>query len=200
MAGVGLVYTPELVIRCLEEAGETEMALRGRIGPAAIRSCMPDTLRDADDHSNPRRSAELAHERRRWHAPTPAQIAHMDEVLFRWMPLLGGDSWHHWQRRRLVGLRSLIWPDSDREDAHVWSWRRLGDAREPKAPMPGMDHKTIQARHARAVDLLAANLRAVGAVPIHNQASRNSSGHLRLLTPQVKIFPAPPTPSLRWAM
>jgi hypothetical protein len=161
LSGNAPVYTPELVTRLLEEAGETELALRGRIGPVAIRSCMPDTLRDADDHFNPRRSAEMAHERRRWDPPTPAQIAHLDEVLFRWMPLLGGDSWHHWQRRRLVGLRSLIWPDSDRDDAHVWSWRRLCDEREPKAPMPGIDPGTVKARHGRAVDLLAGKLRAL---------------------------------------
>jgi len=36
-----------------------------------------------------------------------------------------------------------------------------GDAREPKAPMPGVDHSTIKARHARAVDLLAAKLRVL---------------------------------------
>ncbi len=159
MQGTALVYTPELVTRLLEDAGEAEMALRGRIGPAAIRSCMPDTLRDADDHFNPRRSAELAAEFRRWEPPTPAQIAHLDEVKFRWMPLLAGDMHHHWQRRRLVGLRALIWPESDRDDAHVWSWRRLGDEREPKAPMPGLSHETVKARHQRAVDLLVARLR-----------------------------------------
>ncbi len=163
MPGTSVVYTPELVTRLLEEAGEAEMQLRGRIGPAAIRSCMPDTLRDADDYFSPRRSAELASEARRWPPPTPAQIAHLDQVKFHWMPLLGGEMWHHHQRRRLVGLRSLIWPQSDRDDPHVWSWRRLSDEQEPKAPMPGVDHHTVKARHERAIDLLASRLRAMPA-------------------------------------
>jgi hypothetical protein len=147
-----LNFTPELVTRCLDEAGETLVALRvGRLGPTGYRCSMPETLRDADDVLDSRRSAELAYERRRWDAPTPAQIAHMDEVLFRWMPLLGGELRWHWDRRRLIGLRALCWPQSDHEDPHVWSWRRL-------AELFRVHHETVKTRHERAIDVLCRRL------------------------------------------
>lgn len=128
------------------------MALRvGGAWPAGYRSSMPEPLRDSEDYLNARRSAEEA-ERPRWEPPTAAQIAHMEQVFFVWLPRLGGKlSWQQ-DRQRLLGLRALCWPQSDRLDPHVWSWRRLGERF-------GVHHETIQLRHARAVDLLASLVR-----------------------------------------
>jgi hypothetical protein len=157
LSGLRLVYTPDLVSRCLDEAGEAMMAVRvGRLGPAGFRSSMPEPLRDFDDFMDKRRSAEIEAERRRWEPPTPAQIAHMDEVMYRWLPLLGGEMWWQRERQRLVGLRALCWPQSDREDPHVWSWRALGEEFH-------QNHETVRARHARAVDTLTTRLRALPA-------------------------------------
>ena len=157
MSGAGLVYTAELVTRCLDEAGEALMALRvGRVGPAGYRSSMPEYLRDPGDYAPAHRSAEIASERRQWEPPTSTQIAHMDEVLHRWLPLLGGDMWWQQRRRRLVGKRMLCWPQSDREDAHVHSWRDLGR-------IFGANHETIKAEHDRAVVALTGRLRKLSA-------------------------------------
>lgn len=129
------------------------MALRVRgTWPAGYRSSMPEPLRDAEDYvERAYRSAEAA-DRPRWEPPTAAQIAHMEQVFFTWLPRLGGALGWQQDRQRLVGMRALCWPQSDRPDPHVWSWRRLGD-------YFGVHYETIQARHARAVDLLASLVR-----------------------------------------
>lgn len=146
--------TPALMTECLEAAGEAEMRLRASgLRPALPRSCMPEPLREEGDADlSPVYSASLAAERLRWDPPTGAELDHRDEVYHRWVPLLAGNAWHHWRRRRLVLLRSLIWPDSDRLDAHVWSWRRLGEEAR-------LHHETVRALHARAIDDLTAAVR-----------------------------------------
>jgi hypothetical protein len=178
-----VTYTPEIIARLLDEAGEAEVALRVKgTKPSGYQTCMPTPMRDVEDYLNPALSAGIAFERRRWDAPTPAQIAHMDEVHFWWMPLLGGDLWHHWERRRLVAMRALVWPQSDRDDPHMWSWRALGEEFH-------CDHKTVKARHERYVVLLAHKLAQA-------QIKHCAATERRLRDCQrenIKDFPARPT-------
>ncbi|MEJ0015695.1 MAG: hypothetical protein WDN25_03865 [Acetobacteraceae bacterium] len=145
------------VLRRLDEAGKTLMALPGRgVFPTGFRSSMPDYLHLPDEdfwHAgvNPHLSATQA-EHQRPAPPSRAAVSAMDEVYFRWMPLLPSDTEMALRKRRLLLLRSLVWPGSGWDDPHVWSWRRLGEHFR-------IDHKTAQTWHARVVDQLASRLR-----------------------------------------
>jgi hypothetical protein len=146
------------VVERLDEAGKALMALPGRgIFPTGIRSSMPDYLQVPEDREayrpNVFYSASEA-DRPRWTPPSSREISLMDEVYLRWIPLLPVRTDLELRTRRLVQLRSLVWPESEREDAHVWPWRRLGE-------YFGINDKTVAARHARAVDLLVRRLRAL---------------------------------------
>lgn len=138
------------VMRRLDEAGETLMALPGRgCFPGGYRSSMPEYLHLPDSDSariNPYLSASRA-DRPRPQLPSSAAITHMDEVYLKWIPLLPARTDLEIRTRRLVLLRTLVFPLSEREDPHVWSWRRLAEH------FCIVDH-TAKSRFDRAVDLL----------------------------------------------
>ncbi len=115
------LITADIVIDCLDAAGEALMAIRVRgVWLHGYRSAWPEPLRDEDDwHECASRSAEAKAREYRMEPPGPDAIAHMDEVFFYWLPTLGGSCGWHMDRRRLLSLRALCWPNSDRVDPHV---------------------------------------------------------------------------------
>lgn len=131
------MLTAETAIDRLERAGETLMAL-----PA--RGCFPAAFPTASlSHLIPRES-ELPRVPR----PSARDVSRMDEA-YGWVRLLPSATRLDVQRRRIVLMRSLVWPDSERPDPHVWSWRRLADRLGP-------DHHTVQRRHAAAIASICA--------------------------------------------
>lgn len=149
---------PEYVVARLDEAGATLMALPGRgVFPTGFRSSMPDYLQTPDGRDgyrvNPYYSASAAPDPR---PPIPGSkaIAEMEQVYFDWVPLLPWATTLQQRRRRILLLRSLMFPLSDREDRHVWSWRKLGAEF-------GIDHKTAEAWHKRTVDELVCRIRTM---------------------------------------
>lgn len=140
----------DYVIRRLDDAGETLMALPGRgCFPTGYRSSMPDYLQLPGDREasrlNPLYSADQT--RLRWPRPNGAAITRMDEVYMHWIPLLPAGTDLELKTRRLVLLRSLVWPMSEREDPHRWTWRQLADEFH-------IEHHTAKSRFERAIDLL----------------------------------------------
>src|SRR5206468_9936993 len=117
--------TAEYLLFRLREAGETLMALPGRgCFPAGLKSSMPEYLQtpqDEDSHKlDPKRSAEqkLEEGRPRPAPPSAAAISFMDET-YEWVRLLPCISDLQRQTRRVVMLRSLAHPLSERADPSV---------------------------------------------------------------------------------
>lgn len=152
----------------LNAAGEALMALPSRgCFPARIRSSMPDYIQlpDGDTHKvNPLYSARDA-EAPRPTRPTIAAITAMEEVYFEWIPLLPWDTALRIKKRRILLLRTLNWPESEREDPHVWSWRRLG-------LLFDINHETVHIWHARTVDELISRMPRPCAITLRRIMSR----------------------------
>jgi len=140
----------------LEEAGATLMSLRERgCFPAQYRAFWPETLQvETEDEPvhigrfdglHSAGNTDLPRLR-----PSARSISEMDEAL-GWVAVLPWTTPLQWQARRLVHLRALVWPNSDRADPHVWTWRRLGKLFD-------VHNETVRDRHARAVDLMVARL------------------------------------------
>lgn len=125
------------VLARLDAAGETLMAL-----PA--RGCFPASWGSSPVWLQIPAGAAVP----RFPRPAGRAITLMEEVYLRWIPLLPGESEHQRAIKRLVLLRTLNWPMSERGDPHVWSWRRLGEEFHT-------NDKTAAARFGRAVDWLA---------------------------------------------
>ena len=149
--------TAEYVLYRLDRAGETLMALPSRgCFPSGYRSAMPDYLQLPDEDAesshrlNPLLSATNT-DRPRPPVPGRQDVTEMDQVYLEWLPLLPSATEVERQTRRIVQLRTLVWPGSERKDPHVWSWRALGE-------MFGIDGKTVSARHALAVDRLVSRV------------------------------------------
>ena len=127
-----------LVVRRLEEAGRTLLALPGSGYSTRLRASRLDIAAEVGE--------ALGDGAGRVRAATPeaAQITRMDEAL-GWLPLIPQD---RFVLRRIVGARSLVSPVTER---HLFSWRRLGS-------VMGADHKAVQRWHGQGIALLVAAL------------------------------------------
>lgn len=126
------------VIRRLEEAGATLLALPGSGWTTKLRTSSIEIVRTALEsygwHDSVIRPA----------VPSADKISRMDEAM-AWISVIPLD---RYVLRRIVGARSLVHPVSDR---HLFTWRRLAKAL-------GADHKAIQRWHAQGIALIVAAL------------------------------------------
>jgi uncharacterized protein DUF6362 len=126
------------VIRRLEEAGATLLALPGSGWSTRLRSSSLEIVRTAIE------SYGWTTNRICPPVPSAARITRMDEAM-GWIALIPAD---RYVLRRIVGARSLVHPVTDR---HLYPWRRLGAAM-------GADHKAVQRWHAQGIELIVAGL------------------------------------------
>lgn len=120
-----------------EEAGKTLLALPwAGCFPAGLRTLWPET--SASDVQ------------RRYPIPSSQAISEMDEA-YRWVGLV-----KDMEERRLVLMRSLVFPDSPKDrPRYVWSWRRLRST-------TGLHTDTLQGRWGRGIDRIVAALNRPG--------------------------------------
>jgi hypothetical protein len=129
------------VIRRLEEAGATLLALPGTGWSPRLRMSRLDIVRTAIE------SYGWAEQRVRPPMPQAAEITRMDEAM-GWISLIPTD---RYVLRRIVGARSLVHPITER---HLFPWRRLG-------AVLGADHKAVQRWHAEGIGLIVAALNGI---------------------------------------
>ena len=129
----------EFVVRRLEEAGRTLLALPGTGYSTRLRVSQLDVAGEVGAAMG-----ELAG-RIRASAPSAACITRMDEAL-GWLPMIPHD---RYVLRRIVDARSLVSPTTER---HLFSWRKLGC-------VIGADHKAVQKWHGQGIGFLVAALR-----------------------------------------
>jgi hypothetical protein len=140
------------VIRRLEEAGATLLALPGTGWSTRMRTSSLEIVRTAIE------AYGWAGQKVRPPIPSAEKITSMDEAM-GWITLIPLD---RYVLRRIVGARSLVHPVSDR---HLFPWRRLGAAL-------GADHKAVQRWHAEGIDLIVTALNHAGA-PLPRRANDN---------------------------
>ena len=126
------------VVRRLEEAGATLLALPHTGYSTRLRQSHIDVVQSAADHA--RRAGACV----RPPVPSAARITRMDEAL-GWIKHIPAE---RYVLRRIVGARSLVNPTTDR---HLYSWRRLGATL-------GADHKAVQRWHAQGIAIIVASL------------------------------------------
>lgn len=128
-----------VIIRRLEQAGATLLALRGRSPfPAPFRSCMPDPIQDVMEAYGYTEAESLPA------LPSAREISRMD-VSYAW---LGHIPAQRRVIRRIVAARSLVDPLSGR---HVVSWRRLGI-------LLRASHVSVEVWHGQGIATIVANL------------------------------------------
>lgn len=127
--------TTEYVVKRLEQAGAALLSLNvGRAYPAGIRIAWPEYVKDAAEAYG-------------WHgetirppAPTPVEIARMDEAL-GWIALIHPE---RYVLRRIVGARALTNP---RTQQPIYSWAKI-------ARMLGCDRRAVQRWHEQGIELI----------------------------------------------
>jgi Domain of unknown function (DUF6362) len=133
----------EMVIRRLEAAGETALAMGGRsVLPGGYRSCMPEPIRAAIEAYG---YTAVEH---RPAIPSAAEITRM-ECAYAWLGLIEE---HRRVVRRIVALRSLVDPLNGR---HLVPWTRLGT-------IVRADHRAVRRWHAQGIETIVIGL---GGVP-----------------------------------
>jgi Domain of unknown function (DUF6362) len=128
----------DYVIRRLEEAGATLLALPGTGWTTRLRTSSIEIVRTALE------SYGWSETRIRPAVPSADRISRMDEAM-GWIGVIPLD---RYVLRRIVGARSLVHPVTDR---HLFSWRRLAAAL-------GADHKAVQRWHGQAIEMIVAAL------------------------------------------
>ena len=96
-------------------------------------------------------------EPRRYDTPTTAAISRMD-AAYRWIPLISApDPEMLIQMRRLVLMRSLVFPDKADDDPkrYQFGWRKL-------QRMTGLHRDTLRDRWGRGIDLVVSRLNRPG--------------------------------------
>lgn len=127
------------VVQRLDEAGATLLALPGGgFGPDQECSSMPEIVREV------MQGYGYETVRLRPSRPSPGAITRMDEA-YSWLAMIPDP---HWKARRVVALRSLFDPLSER---HLLSWREVGRD-------IGASYHTAQSRHADGIAFIATNL------------------------------------------
>lgn len=127
------IWNPEYIIRRLEEAGKTLLAMHGGERDLGMQMMRWEIVRD------PRKDYPGS-TRMRAAIPDADQITAMDEA-FGWVHVIPLDMM---AKRRVVWCRAMVDPISD---AYRFSWRRIGE-------MMSMDHKRVQRMHAEAIDII----------------------------------------------
>ncbi len=135
------VIDAALVTARLEEAGRTLLALPEHGPSPRLRTSVWSALACLAEPASP----AAAPARLRAALPDAGRITRMDEA-FGWIALIPRD---RIVLRRIVGLRALVHPLTDR---HLYPWRRLGTAL-------GADHKAVQRWHGQGIALIVAGLR-----------------------------------------
>lgn len=128
----------DFVIRRLEEAGATLLALPGTGWTTKLRTSSIEIVRTALE------SYGWSETRIRPAVPSAENISRMDEAM-AWIGVIPLD---RYVLRRIVGARSLVHPVTDR---HLFPWRRLAAAL-------GADHKAVQRWHLQAIEMIVAAL------------------------------------------
>jgi hypothetical protein len=120
----------------LESAGRALMALPwAGCFPAGLRSLWPEVA----DNSP-----------RRWDPPTSRAISDMDEA-YRWCGLIADA-----EQRKLVLMRSLVWPDSPSDQPrYKYPWREL-------RRITGLHSDTLRVRWGRGIDTIVTRLNRGG--------------------------------------
>ena len=133
--------TVAYVTERLEQAGRTVLALPQAGFTLGIKSGSPDFVRQvAEAYGWDREQLRPAH-------PSNKAIDLMDEA-YAWLSYIP-DS--RMLERRIVGIRSLVHPLTDR---HLYPWRKIGT-------LLNLHHKSVQARHAEGIgDIIAGLIRA----------------------------------------
>jgi hypothetical protein len=126
------------VVRHLEEAGMTLLAIPGSGWTTRLRTSSFDIVRTAIE------SYGWTEKRIRPAIPSAAKISHMDEAM-GWIAFIPSD---RYMLRRIVGARSLVSPLSER---HLFPWRRLAAA-------IGADHKAVQRWHRQGIEMIVTAL------------------------------------------
>lgn len=135
-----MAETPDaaLVVARLEEAGRTLLALPATGPTPHLRQSVWTVLQGAMEGYGWQPA------RVRPAVPGAGRITRMDEAL-GWIALIPPD---RIVLRRIVGLRALVHPLTDR---HLYPWRRLGSA-------VGADHKAVQRWHGQGIAVIVAAL------------------------------------------
>ena len=129
-------FTAAYVEARLEDAGRALMALPwAGCFPAGIRTLWPEVAEtDAS----------------RWDPPSSRAISEMDEA-YRWCALIADT-----EQRRLVLMRSLVFPDSPPDaPRYKFPWREL-------RRITGLHSDTLMARWGRGIDTIARRLNQPG--------------------------------------
>jgi hypothetical protein len=124
----------DYVIRRLEEAGTTLLALPGTGWSTRMRTSQIEIVRAAIENYG------WGDAKVRPPVPSSAHISRMDEAM-GWLALIPEQNY---VLRRIVGARALVSPVTER---HLFPWRRLAVA-------VGADHKAVQRWHAQGIDLI----------------------------------------------
>lgn len=131
----GTPWTSDRIVMLLERAGATLLSLPNTgCHPAGFRVAWPDFARAATE------AYGYQHATRRPARPSAQAITEMD-YAFSLVQLIPAD---RRVARRIVLMRALVYPISERVDPHVWSWRRLGN-------VIGADPRSVRAWHAAAI-------------------------------------------------
>ncbi len=139
-------WTAERVVALLEEAGATLFSLPGSgCYPAGFRTAWPEFARGAAE------AYGYGEARVRLPRPPAAAISRMD-LIYSLVQLVPAD---RRVARRIVLMRSLVYPLSARADPHVWSWRQL-------AKLIGADPRSAQVWHDGAIRQIVRGLQRPG--------------------------------------
>jgi hypothetical protein len=135
-------YTPGYVEARFEEAGRTLMALPWTgCFPCGLTCLWPEVADNAP---------------RRYDVPLTRSITEMDET-YRWISLITDpDPQQLMAMRRLVLMRSLIFPDSPASDPkYKYTWRAL-------QRMTGLHRDTLMDRWGRGIDRIVGRMNRPG--------------------------------------
>jgi hypothetical protein len=127
-----------LIVARLEDAGRVLLALPAGGYSTHLRTSNLDIARDFQAYG-------WTGERPRVPVPSSIRITRMEAAL-QWLQLISDDQV---QLRRIVGLRMLVHPLSNR---HLYSWRKVGEK-------ISIDHRTAKSWHERGIGLIGSRLR-----------------------------------------
>lgn len=131
-------FYAEDVIRQFEDAGRSLLRMPQAGFGTGARNFWPEIVRDKTE------AYGYDEEQVRPGPPSAGAITRMDEV-FRWLARIPHD---RFVLRRIVGLRALVNPMTDR---HLWSWVKIGDAIHA-------NRNAVSLWHAQGIDLIVASL------------------------------------------
>lgn len=129
-----------LIIARLEDAGRVLLARPSGGYSTRLRTSNLDVVRDFQAYG-------WTGERPRVPVPSSIRITWMEQAL-QWVQFIADDQL---QLRRIVGLRMLVHPLSNR---YLYSWRNVGEKLN-------INHQTAKSWHGRGIALIGSRLRAL---------------------------------------